>query len=69
VLHVRLLDALREAAGKAGVKAIFIEYATDNPAAESFYNQTGFAVTGRRKNYYKREGGLTCDAITARLDL
>jgi tRNA threonylcarbamoyladenosine biosynthesis protein TsaB len=65
----RLLDALREAAGKAGVKAIFIEYATDNPAAESFYNQTGFAVTGRRKNYYKREGGLACDAVTARLDL
>jgi GNAT superfamily N-acetyltransferase len=65
----RLLDALREAACKAGVKAIFIEYATDNPAAESFYNQTGFAVTGRRKGYYKREGGLTCDAVTARLDL
>ncbi|MDX1717140.1 MAG: tRNA (adenosine(37)-N6)-threonylcarbamoyltransferase complex dimerization subunit type 1 TsaB [Anderseniella sp.] len=65
----RLLDGLREAAGKAGVKAIFIEYATDNPAAQSFYSRTGFAITGRRRNYYKRAGGLACDAITARLDL
>jgi tRNA threonylcarbamoyladenosine biosynthesis protein TsaB len=65
----RLLDILRGSACKAGVRAIFIEYAADNPAAEAFYSQAGFTVTGRRKGYYRRVGGLSCDAVTARLEL
>jgi ribosomal protein S18 acetylase RimI-like enzyme len=52
------------------VRAIFIEYAADNPAAEAFYSQAGFTVTGRRKGYYRSAlAACPCDAVTARLDL
>jgi tRNA threonylcarbamoyladenosine biosynthesis protein TsaB len=42
---------------------IFIEVAADNAAARALYERAGFAVTGRRKAYYEKPGGVRQDAV------
>lgn len=45
-----------------GVSEVTLEVASDNLPALTFYRQHGFASTGVRRAYYKRNDG-TCDAI------
>lgn len=42
---------------------MFLEVATDNLSAISFYEKHGFAKIGVRKNYYKRPNGAVVDAL------
>jgi len=44
-----------------------LDVAEDNSAAISLYHQVGFAETGRRRGYYKRQDERV-DAILMRLD-
>ncbi|GGF54069.1 ribosomal-protein-alanine acetyltransferase [Terasakiella brassicae] len=42
---------------------MFLEVATDNLSAISFYEKHGFAKIGVRKNYYKRSDGALVNAL------
>jgi ribosomal-protein-alanine N-acetyltransferase len=60
---------LVEAAGEAfarKAREMFLEVAEDNSAALSLYSATGFAISGRRRSYYRRPGGFMIDALMLR---
>ena len=59
------MDELRH----QGVQLCHLEVAEDNDPARLMYAKLGFHETTRRKNYYKRSGGLCCDAVCAQLKL
>ena len=59
-----LLDHVLVTAGGAGVVRVFLEVAEDNPGAYSFYRARGFIQSGRRENYYGRDGS---DRVHARV--
>lgn len=63
-----LRDALAVAAAR-GATRIFLEVAAGNDAALALYHAAGFAETGRRAGYYRREDGPPEDAITMARDL
>ena len=42
---------------------LFIEVAADNEAGRALYESEGFTVTGRRRAYYQKPGGVRQDAI------
>jgi [ribosomal protein S18]-alanine N-acetyltransferase len=65
----RMAEGLVRAARRAEVKRVFLEVATDNLAAGALYTGLGFKPAGGRKDYYKRPGGKTADAIILALDL
>ncbi len=48
----RLLAAAQDEARTAGAQMMFLEVATDNVAAQRLYQKHGFAMVGRRHNYY-----------------
>lgn len=54
----------------AALKAerLLLEVAVDNIPAQRFYQQAGFAITGRRRGYYKR-GTARIDALVMELAL
>jgi len=52
-----------------GVTCIFLEVADDNHPAIAFYTHTGFAQVGRRQGYYRRENGLSRDALIMQMIL
>jgi ribosomal-protein-alanine N-acetyltransferase len=59
---------LREAAKRArlaGARAMFLEVAVSNTAAQALYAQASFCQVGRRRRYYA-DGG---DALVLRLEL
>jgi ribosomal-protein-alanine N-acetyltransferase len=61
----RLLShALREAM-QEGARSSFLEVRESNLAAQEMYRKFGYAVTGRRRRYYKDNGE---DAILMNLD-
>lgn len=62
-LGLRLVDGLAKAAQRAQAKRLFLEVATDNPAALALYGKLGFAEVGRRKGYYQRPGAAAVDAV------
>lgn len=64
-----LLDELFGLARSMGASCLFIEYASDNPAAAALYSGAGFRRTGVRKGYYRHADGTRIDAVTARFDL
>ncbi len=64
-----LLDELFGLARSTGASCLFIEYASDNPAAAALYDGAGFRRTGVRKGYYRHADGTRIDAVTARVDL
>jgi ribosomal-protein-alanine N-acetyltransferase len=73
VPHARRLGLARvllsEAAGEAlarKAQEMFLEVAEDNAAALSLYTAAGFAISGRRRSYYRRPGGLMIDALMLR---
>jgi len=47
-----LMDAILKRLRQAGAKAVRLEVAVDNNAAQSFYEQFGFSRTGRIPGYY-----------------
>ena len=57
----RLLESMREAAAALGATRMYLEVRESNEVAQAFYRSRGFAVTGRRREYYNRprEDALT----------
>ncbi|MCV3272228.1 GNAT family N-acetyltransferase [Roseobacter sinensis] len=41
----------------------FLEVAADNEAARALYSKHGFAESGRRQAYYRRDGAAPVDAV------
>lgn len=62
-----LAHAMAEAR-KAGALHMFLEVAEDNAAAQKLYESAGFAVTHRRKDYYKN-GAVFTDALVMTREL
>ena len=58
-----LFDAAMVRACALNAARFYLEVAEDNAPAIALYQQTGFAEIGRRKNYYRRKSGRTCDAL------
>jgi ribosomal-protein-alanine N-acetyltransferase len=54
---------------QAGARAMFLEVATDNFAAQLLYQSFGFGEVGRREGYYLRPDGSRMSAFTMRCDL
>ncbi len=50
-----LLGNCMNMAGKAGVKAVYLEVRCSNTAAIKFYNRLGFETAGKRLNYYQED--------------
>lgn len=67
-LASRLFERTVKRLAGLGCVRLFLEVATDNDAAGSFYRGQGLVEGGRRKDYYRRAGGRT-DALILRLDL
>jgi ribosomal-protein-alanine N-acetyltransferase len=64
-----LVEAAAVMAREAGAEEMFLEVATDNPAALGLYAGTGFAEVGQRRGYYARPDGARIDAVVMRRDL
>lgn len=45
-------------------RAMFLEVGEDNPSARGLYASMGFAVVGRRPDYYRRGDGRLVSALT-----
>jgi ribosomal-protein-alanine N-acetyltransferase len=45
-------------------RAMFLEVGEDNPPARALYSSLGFAVVGRRPDYYRRGDGRLVTALT-----
>lgn len=65
----RLLRAAGEAAQDRGARRLLLEVSERNAAAQAFYRSEGFAVIGRRKNYYLFPDGSAADAVVCACDL
>ena len=63
-----LLTHLGHLAGR-GVQKVFLEVEENNQPARRLYEQTGFAVVGRRERYYRQTGGEHLNALLMRRDL
>lgn len=64
-----LLDQVIKTLKGEGAESLFLEVATDNPAALRLYEGCGFRKTGRRKAYYSRKDKAPVDAHILRLAL
>lgn len=65
----RLLLRAQEDALARGGKVLFLEVREDNEAARYLYQSAGFAVIGRRADYYAGKDGSRRAAITMRFGL
>lgn len=65
----RLLQAAHLAAEARGAKTMFLEVAEDNHAARVLYQNSGFAMVGRRPQYYARKEQTAMDALILSLPL
>jgi len=54
---------LKAISANKGVKKVFLEVSESNFAAKNLYQKHGFAISGRRKNYYIENDGQKSDAI------
>ena len=61
-----LLDHFIEHGRRTGVRRLHLEVRDGNPAVE-LYRTSGFAIAGRRRNYYHGQDGISYDAITLML--
>jgi ribosomal-protein-alanine N-acetyltransferase len=59
----RLLSAALAESRRAGARAVFLEVAEDNPAAQAFYRAEGFTRVGLRADYYRRPGAAPVAAL------
>jgi ribosomal-protein-alanine N-acetyltransferase len=64
-----LVEAAALMARQAGAGEMFLEVATDNPAALGLYEKAGFVHAGLRRGYYDRPGNVPVDAVVMRRDL
>ena len=64
-----MLAAAKRDARLRGAETIFLEVRDGNVGAMGLYRAAGFAVIGRRRDYYRGPGDLRYDAITLRSDL
>lgn len=53
----RLLEAAQRAAADRGATRCLLEVRESNASAQAFYHSAGFAVTGRRRDYYRTTTG------------
>ncbi|MCJ8191692.1 GNAT family N-acetyltransferase [Sphingomicrobium aestuariivivum] len=58
-----LLDCFIDHAKKAGATRLHLEVRDGNPAIR-FYEQSGFGLAGRRREYYRGTDGTRRDALT-----
>jgi len=58
------VEGLVRAVQRAEVRRMFLDVATDNPAALHLYSKMGFTPSGVRKGYYARPGAAAVDAVT-----
>ena len=69
IARALLADVLRRTTS-AGARAIFLEVAEDNSAAQALYAGEGFSAVGRRPEYYRRSPvGPGAAALTFRRQL
>jgi len=66
--RVLLSEASAEALARKA-QEMFLEVAEDNSAALSLYSTAGFVISGHRRSYYRRPGGLMIDALMLRTPL
>lgn len=59
-----LVEGLIRAVRSAGGSRLHLEVAADNAPALALYRGLGFAEAGRRRGYYQRSDGTSCDAFT-----
>jgi ribosomal-protein-alanine N-acetyltransferase len=59
----RLINQARKALADGETARLFLEVAADNTAALGLYRNCGFAVCGRRANYYTSGGDRAVDAV------
>jgi ribosomal-protein-alanine N-acetyltransferase len=65
-IGAQLVRAVVERAIERGVREVFLEVRPSNPAAQHLYQNLGFKLVGRRKNYYLEPPE---DALVMRLEL
>jgi ribosomal-protein-alanine N-acetyltransferase len=65
----RLLLRFHDLARMRGGATAFLEVAAVNTAAIALYGAAGYQVTGRRRDYYRRDGQSAVDAVTMARDL
>lgn len=64
-----LMKGTQHIAAIGGARTIFLEVGTDNPAAQSLYEKSGYTIVGRRPDYYLRDDGKRVAALLLRLTL
>jgi ribosomal-protein-alanine N-acetyltransferase len=63
------MQGTQHIAAIGGARTIFLEVGTDNPAAQSLYEKSGYTLVGRRPDYYLRDDGKRVAALLLRLTL
>lgn len=61
-----LMKAAIDRVSRRGLRALYLEVAEDNTAAQRLYRALGFAPVGRRPGYYARPQTEAVDALTLR---
>jgi len=64
-----LVEAAAAEALVRDADSLFLEVASDNPAALALYERAGFERVGQRRAYYMRTGGPSMDALVLRRTL
>ena len=64
-----LLAAALDLVRAAGARTLFLEVATDNPAARTLYGSSGFRDVGHRPAYFRRGDRPAVGGFVMRLDL
>ena len=64
-----LLEYLRQQALSRQIERLFLEVRMSNLAAIKLYENFGFKLVGRRKNYYSVESNLREDALLYQCDI
>lgn len=59
----RLVDRFVATATQRGGESAFLEVAAPNQRAQTLYARKGFALQGRRRNYYSSASGPAVDAL------
>ena len=58
-----LIEAVKDQARDRGCARVYLEVAESNAAALQLYLNSGFAILGRRKGYYRSTEGSIMDAL------